>query len=135
MREEQQCKDFVCWLRNPPRKQWSLCLPRLDEQNNCREFYPDFLVVRRNDNGYIVDILEPHNPDFRDYLSKAKSLAEYAEQKSAVERIQMIHVKTIRGQDISIRLDMSEDTICDRVRHATNNVELDNIFDEYGILG
>ena len=135
LREEQQRKDFVCWLRNPPRKQWSLCLPRLDEQNNCREFYPDFLVVRRNDNGYIVDILEPHNPDFRDYLSKAKSLAEYAEQKSAVERIQMIHVKTIRGQDISIRLDMSEDTICDRVRHATNNVELDNIFDEYGILG
>lgn len=40
---------------------------------------PDFIAVRRDERvGYVIDILEPHSPDFKDNLGKAKGFAEYA---------------------------------------------------------
>ena len=132
LHEEQRCKDFVCWLRNCQRAPWSLSIPYQDEQSDTKLFYPDFLIVRRDETGYIVDILEPHDSSYRDNIGKAKVLAFYAEENPEVGRLQLIREKNILGQKIFTRLDMSNIAIRDRVIRAASNDELDNIFNEFG---
>lgn len=133
--EEEKQKDFVCWLRNPSRKFWSLCIP-YEVDNEVKPTYPDFIVIRRDDLlGYVIDILEPHNPDFDDNLGKAKGFAEYARQNPGIGRIQLIRMsKDIAGNKHFKRLDMSKSNVRDKVSKAINNDELDHIFDTDGFF-
>ena len=128
--EEEKNPDFVCWLRNPPRKSWSLCIP-YEMDNETKPAYPDFIIVRKDAiSGYVIDILEPHNPEYIDNLGKAKGFAEYARQNPGVGRIQLIRMaKDISGKDRFKRLDMSMSAVRDKVSRAINNDELDHIFD------
>ena len=65
--------------------------------------------------GYVIDILEPHNPDFKDNLGKAKGFAEYAKQNPGVGRIQLIRLsKDAVGKDHFKRLDMYHMVIRDK---------------------
>lgn len=122
--------DYICWLRNPPRKSWSLCIPY--EQNaEMKSMYPDFLIVRKDEMGYVIDILEPHDGTRTDNLGKAKGFAEYARQNPGVGRLQLIRLLNGRIK----RLDMSRSAVRDRVSHAMSNDELDHIFDEDGFFG
>ena len=132
LREEQKRKDFVCWLRNRQRASWSLAIPYYNEQNEIKSFFPDFLIVRYNEDGYVVDILEPHDPNQRDNIGKAKGLANYAKDNQISGRLQLIREKKILGQKIFTRLDMSKAEICNRVSNASSNGELDNIFNSFG---
>ena len=90
--------------------------------------YPDFLIVRKIDGDYIVDILEPHDPSRRDNIGKAKGLAEYAKQNSGVGRIQLIR----KFEENFQRLDLSKGEIREKISRISTNNELDNIFEEYG---
>ncbi|MDD4889882.1 MAG: DEAD/DEAH box helicase family protein, partial [Phycisphaerae bacterium] len=67
------------WLRNFPRKDWSLCVPyrRGGEEH---ALYPDLIVLRRDKSGLKVDLLDPHNPDLDDAFHKAHGLSHYAER-------------------------------------------------------
>ena len=129
LREEEQRTDFVCWLRNVQKASWSLCIPYHKEDDSIHEMYPDFLIVRRDEYGYIVDILEPHDPNRRDNIGKARGFAEYAKKNNDVGRLQLI--RKIREGEFK-RLDMSRSEIQDRVCRASTNNELDSIFDDYG---
>ncbi len=85
--------------------------------------------------GYVIDILEPHNPEFKDNLGKAKAFAEYARQNPGVGRIQLIRMsKDATGKNRFKRLDMSKSAIRDKVSHAITNDELDHIFDTDGFF-
>lgn len=128
LQEEQRRSDFVCWIRNPQRKSWSLCIPYLSEDNAIHEMYPDFLIIRRDEFGYIVDILEPHDPNRRDNIGKARGFAEYAKKNNAVGRLQLI--REVRKGEFQ-RLDMSKGEVRDRVCRASSNNELDSIFNDY----
>lgn len=133
--EEEKNPDFVCWLRNPSRKSWSLCIPyEMDNEN--KPAYPDFIIVRKDViSGYVIDILEPHNPEYIDNLGKAKGFAEYARQNPGVGRIQLIRMsKDISGKNRFKRLDMSMSAVRDKVSRAINNDELDHIFDTDGFF-
>lgn len=133
--EEEKRGDFVCWIRNPSRGSWALCIPyEIDDE--IKPTYPDFIVVRKDRMlGYVVDILEPHNPDFKDNLGKAKGFAEYAKQNPGVGRIQLIRMsKDAAGNHKFKRLDMSKTAIRDKVIHAINTDELDHIFDIDGVI-
>ena len=90
LEEEERRNDFVCWVRNPSRKDWSLCIPyRMNGE--IKSVYPDFLIVRSDSQlGYVLDILEPHSSEFKDNLFKAKGLAEYAEKEKRIGRVQLI---------------------------------------------
>ena len=104
--------------------------------NETKPAYPDFIVVRKDDiSGYVIDILEPHNPDYNDNLGKAKGFAEYARQNPGVGRIQLIRMgKDIAGNNRFKRLDMSMSAVRDKVSKAINNDELDHIFDTDGFF-
>ncbi len=126
LKQEQQREDFVCWIRNPQRAAWALCIPYYTENNEIHTMYPDFLIVRRVNGEYIVDILEPHDSSRRDNISKAKGLAEYAKKNSGVGRIELIRKI---GKNFK-RLDMSKSAIREKVCRASTNNELDNIFED-----
>lgn len=133
---EEKRPDFVCWIRNPSRGSWALCIP-YEIDGEIRPTDPDFIVVRKDDRvGYVIDILEPHSPDFKDNLGKAKGFAEYARQNPGVGRIQLIRMsKDAAGKNQFKRLDMYRTAIRDKVSHAINTDELDHIFDTDGIIG
>ena len=132
---EEKRPDFVCWIRNPSRGSWALCIP-YEIDGEIKPTYPDFIVVRRDERvGYVIDILEPHSPDFKDNLGKAKGFAEYARQNPGVGRIQLIRMsKDAIGKNQFKRLDMYRTAIRDKVSHAINTDELDHIFDTDGVI-
>ena len=119
--EESRRSDFVCWLRNPPREKWSMCMP-YEMKGEIKVAYPDFIIVRKDSVlGYVIDILEPHNPDYKDNLGKAKALAKYAEEEPKIGRVQIIRrEKDASGKDKFKRLDMSHGSIRQKVLKAIN---------------
>ena len=133
LQEEQKRDDFVCWLRNPSRQSWSLRIP-YEIDGETKETFPDFIIIRRDaELGYVIDILEPHNPEFKDNLGKAKGFAQYAEAEPRIGRIQLIRMgKDAAGNNRFKRLDMAKGAVRNKVLAAINNDELDHIFDTYG---
>ena len=133
--EESKRADFVCWLRNPARAAWALCLP-YDLGGEKKSFYPDFLIVRSDPAvDYVVDILEPHGNQYADNLPKAKALAEYAKAEDRLGRIQLIHKTTdAGGTSRFVRLDLTDITVRDKVLRAYSNDELEHIFATDGII-
>lgn len=114
----------------------TLCLPYRDS-NEIKATYPDFIVVRNDPYaGYVMHILEPHNPNFTDNIGKAKAFAEYANAEDRVGSMQLIRqVKDATGNKRYKRLDMTKDIVKTKVLAAINNDELDHIFDDYGCFG
>lgn len=131
--EEEKRHDFVCWIRNPSRGSWALCIP-YDEDGDTKPTYPDFIIVRKDPiSEYVIDILEPHNPDFKDNLGKAKGFAEYARLNPGLGRIQLIRMsKDAAGHNKFKRLDMAKSAIRDKVLKAMSIDELDHLFETDG---
>ena len=83
----------------------------------------------------LIDILEPHNPAYKDNLGKVKGFAEYARQNPGVGRIQLIRMSKDAAKNKRFkRLDMSKSAIRDKVSHAMSNDELDHIFETDGFF-
>lgn len=135
LQEERNRADYICWLRNPPRKPWSLCIP-YEMDGEKKPAFPDFVVVRKDsDEEFVIDILEPHDPSRVDNLGKAKGFAEYARQNPGVGRIQLIRkMKDAVGKDRFKRLDMAKSAVRDKVSRAMTNDELDDIFKTDGFF-
>ena len=133
LEEERKDPDFVCWLRNPPRQSWSLRIP-YEMEGTTKEAFPDFLIVRRDsDLGYVLDILEPHNPDFKDNLAKAKGFAKYAAEEMRIGRIELIRTgKDAAGNTRFKRLDMGKGSVRNKVLTAVTADEFDHIFETDG---
>lgn len=130
--EESKRPDFVCWLRNPSREKWALCLRRY-EGGTSKGFYPDFLIIRNLPGiGYVVDILEPHRGDLTDNLSKAKALVDYAQKQptAPIGRIQLIREGKdgVTGAKRLKRLDLAKSAVKAKVQAIQTTAELDNLF-------
>lgn len=133
--EEEKRSDFVCWIRNPVRASWALCLP-YEIDNEKKPTYPDFIVVRKDPMlGFIIDILEPHRANEKDNIGKAKGFAAYAKENPGIGRIQLIRLeKDITGTPRFKRLDMTMSEVREAVLSVINNDELDHLFDEHGFF-
>ncbi|NLO84571.1 MAG: DEAD/DEAH box helicase family protein [Clostridiales bacterium] len=135
LEEEFKQSDFVCWLRNPPREKWALCIP-YEIGGVTKSSYPDFLIIRSDPTlDYVIDFLEPHSPDYKDNLAKAKGFAKYAAAETRIGRIQLIRTgKDQTGKTRFKRLDLSKGSTREKVLHAMTNDELDHIFDVDGFF-
>ncbi|MCI9575596.1 MAG: DEAD/DEAH box helicase family protein [Clostridiales bacterium] len=133
--EEAVKSDFVCWLRNPSRGSWSLCIP-YEINGETKPAYPDFIIIRKDPIlKYVIDILEPHSADFKDNLGKAKGFAKYAEEEPRIGRIQLIRQgKDAAGNTRFKRLDLAKGSTREKVLKSQNNDELDHIFDTDGFF-
>ena len=131
--EEELRNGAVCWLRNLDRKKWSLEIP-YEVGGVITSMFPDLMIVRADAQGYVFDILEPHDPSRKDNCPKAVGLAKFAEKHwDAFGRIQLIRLKKAPdGRDHFYRLDMGKTTIRNTVRGIKSNEELDRIFDQFG---
>ena len=133
LEEEAKANDFVCWIRNPSRGSWSLCIP-YEMDNETQSAYPDFLIVRSDPIlTYVLDILEPHDPSRKDNLGKAKGFARYAAEEPRIGRIQLIRQgKDAAGNTRFKRLDLAKGAVREKVLKAQKNDELDHIFETDG---
>lgn len=133
IREEEKRDDFLFWFRNPSRKSSSLTIPYFNEKNS-KPMYPDFLIIRKDPElDYIIDILEPHSPDYDDNLPKAKGMAKYASNNAVIGRIQLIRkLVSGRNRDKYVRLDLSKSAVREAVRNISNPEELNHLFHDYG---
>lgn len=131
--EEQKRRDYRCWYRNPSRGGEALTLYH-NYQGTKKCFYPDFLIIRRENGGdYILDILEPHDPTRDDNVSKAKALAQYATENPSIGRAQLIRMVKSNTGEILRRLDFAAHSeLREKVAIINTNEELDHLFAQYG---
>lgn len=117
------------------RPDWALCIP-YEIEGETKAAYPDFIVARKDAaSEYAIDILEPHNPEYKDNLGKARGFAEYARQNPELGRIQLIRLcKDALGKNRFKRLDMSKIAIREKVFRAMSSDELDRIFESDGFF-
>lgn len=129
---ELQDENVIGWLRNIDRKPWALEIP-YRVAGTIKPMYPDFLIVRKDKEGFLFDILEPHDPSRDDNYPKAVGLAEFAEKHSDLfDRIQLIQKKRDPGGiERYYRLDMGIAAVRNKVKAAANNSQLQEIFEEY----
>jgi type III restriction enzyme len=126
LRGEMKRDDFAGWLRNVDRKPWSLEVP-YQVDGTWKPMYPDMLIVRAVGDGFVFDILEPHDDSRADNLYKAQGLALFAEKHGdKFGRIQLIRKKG----DSFVRLEMNKTAVRDRIRQAASNPAIDSIFEE-----
>lgn len=117
-------KDVIGWLRNLERKPWALALPYV-MGGEVKPMFPDFLVVRQEGAGQVVDILEPHAPSLADSYAKARGLAQFAARHwKQFGRIELIR---LNGHEIK-RLDLAEPDSRAKVLAVNSNQALDLIF-------
>jgi type III restriction enzyme len=79
IKEELGKLDVVAWLRNDERAAWAFCVPWLDS-GVWRPFYPDLLLVRRENGGLVVDVVDPHDHTRPDAVGKAQGLSKFANE-------------------------------------------------------
>jgi type III restriction enzyme len=124
LREELKNPELVAWLRNPPRKDWSFCVPFM-EGTTPRPMYPDFLLVREVGGKLLVDIIDPHDPTAADAADKARGLAEYALRHGhLVGRIEL--VAKLGGK--LRRLDLKDEPTRKKVAGATTPKALELLY-------
>jgi type III restriction enzyme len=118
--------DVVAWLRNSDRKAWSLTVPYL-HFGECKPFYPDFLVIRKERRNLVVDILDPHAISLEDAPAKAAGLAQFA-MKHAHEfgRIELIIVD---GDNMK-RLDLAKEATRNSVKEVKTHEHLRQLYDQ-----
>lgn len=128
---EKRRPDFVCWLRNASRKPWALCIP-YEQGGETKAMFPDFLIIRKDRTGYVVDVLEPHDGSRTDNLGKAKGFTKYAKENAGViGRVQLIRL----NNGVIKRLDMSKLAVQDEVMHCGSDDQLNFVFDHFGFSG
>lgn len=116
--------DVEVWLRNPDRKPWSFCVP-YDLDGEYRSLFPDFLIIRSTAHGLVVDILDPHSIDLSDAPAKAAGLARYAAQHG--HKFGRIELIIVDGDDM-LRLDLTDESIRDKVKGVTTHTHLRQLF-------
>jgi type III restriction enzyme len=121
-------EDVVGWLRNVPRKSWAFKVPYKYDGDD-RAMYPDFLFFRRQGEGIVVDILEPHRLVQDDSASKAAGLADFAKvHGDRFGRIELI----IKEKDKLMRLDVNDGDLRDKVSGVKDNGHLRQLFESHG---
>ena len=124
---ERQKEGFICWLRNIPNKESSLCI-QYKLGTELKPLFPDFIVVRKVDDKYEFYLLEPHFTGYADSVPKLKGMAGYSERCTSISRNEMIRVlESPSGKTIQT-LNVASSAIRNEVNVLNDHDELDNLF-------
>jgi type III restriction enzyme len=125
MKWTQEQGDFVCWLRNLPRRDWAFCVPY--EKGGEKPFYPDFVIVRKKGKGYVADILEPHDDSRLDTWAKVKGLAKFADEHGVSFGRLMVGRKV--GDALQV-VDVADHQAREKARKMGAPADLEALFEE-----
>lgn len=126
MEAELAQENVMGWLRNESRKPWSFAIP-YEYNGAVQPMFPDFLVIRKLDDGLLIDILEPHNSALADSWAKAVGLAKFASKHG--DRVGRIELIRVDGSLIK-RLDLNDNSNRQKVLAVNSNQHLDQLFSE-----
>lgn len=124
MQWTQEQPDFVCWLRNLPRRDWAFCVPY--ERGGEKPFYPDFIIVRKKGEGFVTDILEPHDDSRLDTWAKVKGLAKFADEHEVTMGRLMVGRKV--GDALQI-VDVADHQVREKARKMGAPADLEALFE------
>ncbi len=127
LKAEMAQDGFIAWLRNYPRKPWSLCVPYQRRGEDC-PLYPDMLVFRRVGGRVRIRLLDPHNPDLADAKDKAVGLARYAAKHG--DFFEGIVLAVLDRDDKIKRLDLCKEGVREKVQAVRDNTHLADLFKE-----
>jgi type III restriction enzyme len=116
-------RGFVGWLRNFDRKEWAIAIPYDDR--GVKPFYPDFIIVRREDGELVADIIDPHDAGRDDTWTKAKGLAEYAEKHG--HEFGRLEIAIVSQGSIK-RMDMNDPSTRNKAKRFQSNNDVDALF-------
>lgn len=127
---ERQKEGFVCWVRNIPNKEGSLCFQyRLGTE--LKAHFPDFIIVRSVNDNFEFILLEPHYTGYADSVPKLKGMAEYSERCTTVSRNEMVRiVDTAIGKKVE-SLDAASSSVRDDIKYLIGLEDLNNLFKKY----
>lgn len=126
---ERQKEGFICWLRNIPNKESSLCI-QYKLGTELKPLFPDFIVVRKVNEKLEFYILEPHYTGYADSVPKLKGMAAYSERCTSVKRNEMLRVvNTSSGKTIQ-SLNVASSAVRNDVylMNGLDHDELNNLF-------
>ncbi|WAR45109.1 DEAD/DEAH box helicase [Methylomonas rapida] len=124
MEAEMAQENMIGWLRNEARKPWSFTIP-YEYNGAVQPMFPDFLVIRKQDDVLIVDVLEPHGSALADSWAKAVGLAKFASKHG--DRVGRIELIRVEGSHIK-RLDVNDNHNRQKVLAVNSNQHLDQLF-------
>jgi type III restriction enzyme len=119
-------KGFAGWVRNYPRKPWSIAY-KYSANGEDTPGYPDFIVFRKNSNDIVVDLLEPHHG--ADSLAKAHGLCAFAAEFG--EKFGRIDWIKIEGNQLK-RLNLNSPSVRKQVLATKIDQALDDLFKMVG---
>ena len=118
-------QDVIGWFRNPPRKDWSFCVP-YEHGGQTKPVYPDFLIFRSEEDSVVIDLLDPHAESLSDAADKARGLAQYAKTHGIdVGRVELV---SVRHKELR-RLDLKDEKTRDAVLAINTSAQLAKLFD------
>lgn len=126
LEEERKRPDFVCWIRNQQNKDWALCI-KYEMDGKVKSFFPDFIIIRKENGSYAVDLLEPHNPAYKDNYAKTKGLYQYLKEEKGISRAEIIRKEDNRF----LRLNVGDSMIQHDVMNMRNDDDLNSLFRKY----
>jgi type III restriction enzyme len=124
-----KASGFTGWLRNYPRKPWSIAYAYTNSEGQTAPGYPDFVVFRKEGKHVIVDLLEPHHTGNADSLVKVKGLCKFAEQHG--DRFGRIEWIKIEGSQIK-RLNVNSAQVRTKVLATNVDGAIGTLFEAFG---
>ena len=92
-----------------------------------KAFYPDFIVIRKEQGKYVVDLLEPHNPAYKDNFAKTIGLYNYLKEEKGISRAEIIRKEDGRF----LRFNVGDSMIQHDVMNMRNDDDLNSLFKRY----
>ena len=119
------------WYRNPSSGRHALAVP-YEYGEKTRLMHPDFLFFHQDDDGIVIDIVDPHRHDLTDAAPKWSALARYAhDHPDSLRRV--IAVSKVTGGALRA-LDLREPGMADKVVAATSPDLLEDLFVDQGYV-
>lgn len=127
LQAERQKEGFVCWLRNIPNKESSLCI-QYKSGSELKPLFPDFIIVRKVNDKFEFSVLEPHFTGYADSVPKLKGMAEYSERCTSVGHNEMQRVvESPSGKKIQT-INVAFSAARNEVYLLNDHDELNNLF-------
>jgi type III restriction enzyme len=121
-------KGTVGWMRNLPKKSWSLAIP-YDKGGAYGPIFPDYIVFVKRDGQILPSIVDPHNEAYEDSEKRAIGIAHYADKHGNLYHEILLITK--EGDNYRA-LDLNRTDVRQKVYKANSRADLADIRKELG---